>query len=257
MAEASSQKPGERAKEAAQQTAKDATTSPLRREYRTLVFQISLLAAMTAFGVLMFMVKTTQLWTLDIEIAHALQSIDSPPFATLMNLVSWPGFSPQSYIIPAILVAVIYWAGLRWEAVSALVAAVFPPVMNVLVKDLVRRPRPPVNFVHVFQILDSYSFPSGHVMFYVGFFGCIWFLAYTLLKRSLLRTLLLIFFGSLIALVGISRIYLGQHWPSDVLGAYLLGGIILAVLIQFYRWGKQRFFVHQPVASEQLKIPPN
>ena len=253
MAESSSQKPVEKAADTAQKV----TTSPPKRKYRTFLFQLSLVAAIAAFGGLTFMVKTTPLWTLDVQIAHAVQSIDSPLFATLMDLVSWPGFSPQSYMIAAIIVVAIYWAGLHWEAVSALVAAVLPPVVNVLVKDLVQRPRPAVNFVHVFKILDSYSFPSGHVMFYVGFFGFLLFLAFTLLKRSLLRTLLLIFFGSLIALVGISRIYLGEHWPSDVLGAYLLGGIILAALIQFYHWGKKRFFAHQPVASEQPKIAPN
>jgi undecaprenyl-diphosphatase len=90
-------------------------------------------------------------------------------------------------------------------------------------------------------------------MFYVGFYGFLWFLAYTLLKRSWRRTLLLIFLGSLIGLIGFSRIYLGQHWPSDVLGAYLLGGLTLVAILQFYRWGKKRFFVHQPVAPERPK----
>jgi undecaprenyl-diphosphatase len=85
-------------------------------------------------------------------------------------------------------------------------------------------------------------------MFYVGFFGFLWFLAFTLLKQSWRRTFLLIMYGSLILLVGVSRIYLGQHWASDVLGAYLLGSLTLVVIIQFYRWGRQRFFVHQPVA---------
>jgi undecaprenyl-diphosphatase len=88
-------------------------------------------------------------------------------------------------------------------------------------------------------------------MFYIVFFGFIGFLAYSLLKPSLTRSLLLLFFGSLIALVGISRVYLGEHWASDVLGSYLLGSVTLVAIIQFYLWGKTRFFVNQPVAKPQ------
>ena len=143
--------------------------------------------------------------------------------------------------------------GFQWEAVATLFATLFTPIVNVIVKDYIRRPRPTVDLVHVFRILDSYSFPSGHVMFYVGLFGFVWFLVYTLLKRSWRRTALLILIGAFIALVGPSRIYLGQHWPSDVLGAYLLGSLTLLVNLWFYRWGKKRFFVRQPVAAEKPK----
>lgn len=229
------------------------TTSRPKKGYRAFFFQVALFAAIGAFTVLTFMVKTTPLWTLDIQITDALQSIRSPIFAAAMNLISWPGFSPQSYIISALIAVAIYLFGLHWEALTASIAALLPALINGLVKELIRRPRPTVDLVQVLRILDSYSFPSGHVMFYVGFFGFIWFLVYTLLKRSLWRTLLLIFFGGLIALVGISRIYLGQHWASDVLGAYLLGGLTLVVILQFYRWGKKRFFVRQPVAPKQPK----
>jgi membrane-associated phospholipid phosphatase len=251
MSELTENKPVETVKEAAQQAAEAQTTSRPKREYRTFLFQVSLFAAIAAFGVLTFMVKTTPLFTLDIQITHALQSIHSPIFAVFMSLFSWPGFSPQSFILSALIVLLIYSFGLHWEALSALVAALLPPLVNVLVKELIRRPRPTMDLVQVLRVLDSYSFPSGHVMFYVGFFGFIWFLIYTLLRRSWRRTLLLIFLGSLIALVGISRIYLGQHWASDVLGAYLLGSLTLVAILQFYRWGKKRFFVHQPVAAER------
>lgn len=257
MSGISGEKPVEKVKDAAQQAAKAETASRPKREYRTFLFQVALFSAIGAFVVLMFMVKTIPSFPIDLEIARALQSINSPIFAALMSLISWPGFSPQSFIISALIVGVIYTFGLRWEAITALVAALLPPLVNVIVKEYIRRPRPTVDLVHVFRILESYSFPSGHVMFYVGFFGFLWFLAYTLLKRSWRRTLLLIFLGTLIALVGVSRIYLGQHWPSDVLGAYLLGGLTLVAILQFYRWGKKRFFVHQPVAAEQPKTAGN
>jgi len=234
-------------KDAAQQAEKADTTSPPRRKYRTLLFRVALFLAIGAFAMLTFVVKTTPSFPVDLQITRALQSINSPLFAELMRLISWSGFSPQSFIISALIVLVIYSCGFHWEALTASVAALLPPVINVVIKELIRRPRPTVDSVHVFQMLDSYSFPSGHVMFYVGFFGFIWFLIFTLLKRSLIRTLLLTFLGSLIVLVGISRIYLGQHWASDVLGAYLLGSIMLVGIIQFYRWGKKRFFIHQPV----------
>jgi membrane-associated phospholipid phosphatase len=86
------------------------------------------------------------------------------------------------------------------------------------------------------------------------------FLGYTLLKPSIARTMMLVILGSLVALVGLSRIYLGDHWASDVTGAYLLGSLWLALSIALYRWGKTRFFVRQPLAPEKpgptAAVPP-
>ena len=74
-------------------------------------------------------------------------------------------------------------------------------------------------------------------------FGFLFFLAYTLLKNSRRRTLLFFIFGGMVALIGWSRIYEGQHWASDVLAAYLLGSVWLTLSVFFYNWGKPRFFV--------------
>lgn len=253
MAEQVNPKPVEKAKDSAEQAAKAETTSRPRREYRTYLFQIALIAVVGAFATLTVLVKTTPSFPIDLQITKTLQSINSPAFATLMTLISWPGFPPQSFIISVLVVLALYWFGFHWEAVASLFAAVFVPLVNVIVKDYVRRPRPGIDLVHVFGVLNSFSFPSGHVMYYVGFFGFLWFLTYTLLKRSWRRTLVLWFLGILVALIGMSRIYLGQHWASDVLGAYLLGSLTLVVNIWFYRWGKKRFFVRQPAAPEKPK----
>jgi len=61
----------------------------------------------------------------------------------------------------------------------------------------------------------------------------------------------MVLFGIPVIFIGASRIYLGAHWASDVLAAYLLGSLTLVVTVQIYLWGKTRFFVHQPVAAAQ------
>lgn len=226
------------------------SASPPKREYRTYLFQIGLLAAIGAFATLTFIVQTIPSLPIDVQITRGLQSIASPLFASLMVLVSWPGYLPQSLLIVTLIAVAFYASAFYWESVACLFAALFVGVANVLVKEYIGRPRPTIDIVDVFHILDSYSFPSGHVMLYVTFFGFVWFLVYTLLMHSWMRTTLLILLGSLIALVGVSRIYLGQHWASDVLGAYLLGSLTLVIVLRFYRWGGKRFFVHRPAAPK-------
>jgi undecaprenyl-diphosphatase len=223
-------------------------TAPARR-YRAFLFLIVLLIITAAFAVLTFLVKTSPYFPLDLQITRGLQSINNPVIGWLLIAISWPGFLPQSAIISGLIILLILCIGLHWEALVALIAALLSTGLNWLVKDLIQRPRPAANLVHVLATLTDPSFPSGHVMYYTGFFGFIAFLVFTLLKPSLKRTLLIAFFGLLVLLVGISRIYEGEHWATDVLGAYLLGSLTLVAILQLYRWGKPRFFVHQPVAK--------
>jgi undecaprenyl-diphosphatase len=124
-----------------------------------------------------------------------------------------------------------------------------------LVKLVVYRPRPSADLVHVFSSLPSSGFPSGHVLEFTAFCGFLGFLAYTLLKPSWGRTTLLALLALLLSLMGLSRIYQGQHWFSDVMGAYLLGSLWLALTIKTYRWGKPRFFARQPLAPETPVVP--
>jgi undecaprenyl-diphosphatase len=227
------------------------TVSPPARRHRSVIFIALLLSATAAFALLTFLANTTPYFPIDLEITRAIQSINSPVFLGFMRLVSWPGFLPQSILITVLIACAFYLYGLYWESVMSLLASIASGTINSLVKVIIQRPRPGADLVDVFEILMSFSFPSGHVMFYTILSGFTSYLVFILLKASLWRNIILGIFGSFILLVGVSRIYLGQHWASDVLGAYLLGGLILVGLIALYQWGKKRFFVHQPSA------PPN
>ncbi len=248
MPEIKGEEPIKKVVVAAQQAARSESEPPRVRRYRAVLLQGTLALVAIAFGLLTFAVKTTPSFAFDLQATKSLQLINAPAFALFMNMISWSGFTPQSYIITGLIILFIYISGLRWEAVVAVIAVSLSTGIDVLIKDLIQRPRPLPSQVGVFAILNSYSFPSGHVMYYLGFFGFIWFLVFSLMKPSLKRGFLLVFFGALIVLIGFSRVYLGEHWASDVIGSYLLGTLTLVATIQIYRWGKTRFFVHQPVA---------
>jgi undecaprenyl-diphosphatase len=216
------------------------TETPPVRRYRTLLFRLALWIATFAFLLLAFLVYTIGSFSFDVAVTRALQSIQFPGFTEFMQWVSWGGYDPQSIMIAGVIVLLLYNFNWQWEAGVASGSAIFGALSNLLIKDLIHRSRPTPDLVKIFQSLDSYSFPSGHVMFYTIFFGFIFFLGFTLLKSSWKRTLLLIFLGSLIALIGISRIYLGAHWASDVIGAYLLSFPMLAGSIWVYHNSKWR-----------------
>ena len=208
------------------------------------------------YFVLFFLARTILYFPVDLAIAHAIQSVGGilflgAPFTEFMVIISWPGYAPQTYVLTALIVVALFTVGVRWEAVAAAIAALGSSAIDTLAKTIVHRPRPTADLVSIFVPLHDYSFPSGHVVFYTAFFGFLFFLAYTLLQKWLIwRNILTVVLGAFVALIGVSRVYLGAHWPSDVIGAYLLGSLCLAAAIYIYRWGKTRYFVHQPVAPE-------
>ena len=83
--------------------------------------------------------------------------------------------------------------------------------------------------------LGGSSFPSGHVLTYVGTYGWLAALANALIRPAAPRRIIVAGLGALVALVGPSRIYQGHHWPTDVAASYLLGFSYLSALLAVYR----------------------
>jgi membrane-associated phospholipid phosphatase len=221
-----------------------------RRRHRAAVFHAYLIGAVVVFIVLAVLAKTIAYFAFDVSVTHAVQHFHAGWFDALMRALSWIGFRPQAIAIAALILLFLYAIGLKWETVVASVSVSGSSALGFSIKLVIDRPRPTADLVKVMNQLKDYSFPSGHVLFFTTLFGFLLFLSYTLLKHAWWRTCLLVVLAAMIALVGPSRIYLGQHWASDVLGAYLLGSVWLSLSVLVYRWGKPRFFVNQPVAKE-------
>ena len=226
------------------------------RRYRGFIFQGYLIAAIVVFLILAVLAHTVAYFTFDVTITQELQKFKPEWFGALMYALSWIGFAPQVDVISVLVVLFLLASGLKWETVVAFVNVIGISVLGTGIKLLVGRARPAADLVNVISQLSDYSFPSGHVLYFTAFFGFLAFLTYTLVEHSGWRRLLLAIFGGMVSLIGLSRIYEGQHWASDVLASYLLGSIWLALTVYFYRWGKTRFFVNQPVAKEEVANSP-
>ncbi len=101
-------------------------------------------------------------------------------------------------------------------------------ISNILLKNLVQRSRP-----SEYRIIDEsgYSFPSGHSMISMAFYGFLIYLVHKYIKNKYLKCILIIMLGLLIILIGLSRIYLGVHYTSDVIAGFLVSITYLFIYI--------------------------
>jgi membrane-associated phospholipid phosphatase len=170
----------------------------------------------------------------DLTATRAVQGIDHQLVVGLMVGISSLGYLPWSWLALGCAVTVLLVCGLYRE-VPFVIATEGAGMMVASIKLLVERPRPGAETVRVMSELLDYSYPSGHVVSYVSLYGFLFFLVYVLVERSWQRTAVLSVLALLVGLVGVSRIYLGHHWASDVVGGYALGTAYLLVLIEAYR----------------------
>jgi len=193
-----------------------------------------LFACLAGFAGLLVAVRTKRMAAIDAAITLRVQASRSPALDEVMHATSWPGFPPQSRIIPPLVIAT--WLGLGRRADAAFqLGAWGTAFLSTLVKAVVRRPRPlPPQVRVVVAPLGGTSFPSGHVLTFVGFYGFLAYLVALRVEAPLARDLGVGALVGLIALVGPSRIQQGHHWPTDVAASYLLGAAYLLALIELH-----------------------
>lgn len=215
--------------------ARQVTVPPPAARLRSRAFlQVAIGAFLVFFGLLL-VVRRNPRMERDVVATIRVQRLHHPLLTGPMRVVSWFGFRPQSLVLPAATVSGTWLIGFRREA-RYLCFAWLGSMLSYTTKRFVRRPRPSGEGIIVqhADLRDS-SFPSGHTLHYTAFWGFFAYLCFTEIRGRWLRWLPVSSIGSLISLVGPSRIYLGHHWLTDVLASYSLGVSYLATLIGLHR----------------------
>ncbi len=152
-----------------------------------------------------------------------------PGLGIVMTVASWSGI----YAVAAVSYVLLLPMAVRWhgrDGVALLLATAALDLTNEGLKALVGRPRPIPAYPG-----EGGSFPSGHTVHAVLFLGLLWMLLEPRVQGRRQRAAMKGLFVVLAVLVGISRVYLERHWPSDVLGGFLVGGLVLLGLAWWWR----------------------
>ncbi len=220
---------------AAVKAARPETVAAPAAAERALAIERLGLACLGGFAALLPLVRANRTAAVDLAVTLRLQRWKRPWFGRVMQAVSWPGFPPQSRVIPPLLVGGWLLAGLRVEALCQ-AGAWGTALTSTVIKEFAKRPRPVAPQVAVVLApLGGSSFPSGHVLTYVGVYGGLAYLLATRLRNEPARSLAIAPPLALVALVGPSRVQQGHHWTTDVLASYLLGTAWLAGIAEIHR----------------------
>ena len=206
----------------------------------------SLVACLVVLGSLAERIRDKEVIALDTYATPFLHGLSSPAMDLLMNAATFVG---SNLVIPPLFGVAMIWLFRRRMVREALflgVASGGSLVLNELMKLFFQRPRPQLDWAYV---LPDYSFPSGHTMNSVTFYVALAVVLWSVYGRRVGRVAVTIAVV-LAVLIGVSRIYLGYHYLTDVLGGLLAGTVWLLIAAGGFRTGPLARLGRERVARE-------
>lgn len=189
---------------------------------------IAFAAGLAIFAVMAFFAAANDTFASDVWATRQLQSIDSDIFATPLD---WTEDLAQSPIVMIVAVgaATAFWLAGRLDAAMLMLGTQAARLTVPLLKETIERPRPSPDLVNVSNAPADFSFPSGHSFSAILVFGLLVYLVSVHVRPAAPRVALQAGCAWVIVATGLERVYAGHHWPSDVLGGFLAGGLFLAL----------------------------
>ena len=136
-------------------------------------------------------------------------------------------------VIPFIVIVLLALIFIKNKAYSfyMFINLLWVYIVSIIFKNIIMRERPMLSLI---EKPSDFSFPSGHTMCSVAFYGFIVYLLLKNIKNYFLKWLIVFVFSMLVIFIGISRIYLNVHYFTDVIGGFILGSICLLMIINIY-----------------------
>jgi undecaprenyl-diphosphatase len=190
------------------------------------------------FSLISLFISDHKINSFDRTVMAKIQGLESPALTSVMKLLTFIGSTPFVIVLTLCLIFFLYKVlHHRLELILLIGALIGTGVLNEILKHVFHRTRP-----HLHRLIEvtGYSFPSGHAMSAFTVYVILSFLLWRHIPSKWGRSLLIIFSVVMILGIGISRIYLGVHYPSDIIGGYLASGFWLAVAILFFQYYKEK-----------------
>ncbi|MBE6185333.1 phosphatase PAP2 family protein [Bacillus ginsengihumi] len=179
----------------------------------------------------------------DHTIINFIQSYVSSRMTVLMLMITFLG-SVNGIAIITVITILILWL-IRHRVLSIYVGCsvvLGAGAFNAVLKSIFKRERPDI--MRVVQE-TGYSFPSGHSMGSMILYGTLVFTLFKLCKHQWINHVVMIAAGFIILSIGVSRIYLGVHYPSDVIGGYIAGLMWVLITSRLFMFIEKRFPLHK------------
>jgi undecaprenyl-diphosphatase len=195
-------------------------------------FLLSLICAI-GFAFIAILIGQQNIAGFDNHLISFIQRQENVTLTNIMKFFTLIGAGVPIVIITIMIIVVLYTVlRYRWELIFFIGVVAGSALLNVVLKLVFHRARPTL---HRIVEANGYSFPSGHSMAAFTLYGVLCYLLWKHARFALTRTLLIVSGSIIIAAIGVSRIYLGVHYPSDVIGGYLASGTWLTVSIGIYQ----------------------
>jgi len=192
--------------------------------FATIVISFLIVAAgINIFIELSANVKAELMGGFDKNITDSILALRSPSLTEYFTFVTDVG-DVQGYLVVVLLCSgLIFYVFRKWNYVVQVILVLFlATISNVILKRVFDRARPDIE--HLVSV-KTLSYPSGHAMSSMAFYGFLIYLVYKFQIPVWMKLILTSILLLLIISIGTSRIYLGVHFPSDVLGGWIAGGI--------------------------------